>query len=77
MSKKETIAVALLFCFTTMLKIGSVVALYAHKSHYIYHSKVYLAQNSTIENDLLYAADDINTDPQDDLGFKHTVVAHR
>jgi len=77
MSKKETIAVALLFSMTTILKICSVVALYSNKSGDLACQRtIYLAHN-TIKNDLLYRDESINAEPQVDLGFKHTIVATR
>ncbi len=78
MSKKETIAVAMLFSMTTILKICSIVALYSYKTHdTAYQRAIYLAHHNKIENDLLCPDDNINTEPQDDLGFKHTIVANR
>jgi len=77
MSKKETIAVVMLFSVTTILKICSVVALYTYKTHDTVHQRtIYLAHNQ-IKNDLLCSNHCVDAGPQADLKFEHTIVANR
>ncbi len=78
MRKKETIAVAMLFSVTTILKICSIFVFYTYKVHdTTYQRSTHLTHHNKIENDLLCSDDSINVEPQADLGFKHTIVANR